>query len=255
MSKKKKLKIKVKIEATTKEIAKLLRDIDLEFSSKSDSISSDTIDCSDDDFDSEEMEVDECYAQTDCEASDQFDDSAAQDIVLNQMAEAINRGADPFPMMSNEGIEALKDITSDFLGIVIPVQDLIQVLDVVDDVRKEFKESDENIIFHEYEKVCYLSNEVQRRAEREFRSFESRFESKLFLVDFLLSHFYPDNKRIKIKLADGYTPQVFVVGELDKSNEGYSAELRVRDKNEEGKYEAIRGFVKPDKAINFKLFC
>lgn len=199
--------------------------------------------------------LNECYAQTDCEASDQFDDSAAQDIVLNQMGEAMKRGADPFPMMSNEGIEALRDVTSDFLRIVIPVQDLIQVRDVANDVHKASKHSDDEVISREYRKVCYVPKEIQMVAARELQPRECKIERTLFLVDFLLSHFYPDNKRIKIKLADGYTPQVFVISEYDESNEGYPAELRVRDKNEKGKYEAIRGFVKPDKAINFKLFC
>ena len=98
--------------------------------------------------------------------------------------------------------------------------------------------------------MCYVPKEIQEEDECGAQPFGS-----LFLADVLLPHFYPDDRNIKIRLTNGYIPQVFVIGEYDESNEGYSAELRVRDKNEEGKYEAIRGFVKPKKPINSKLFC
>ena len=171
------------------------------------------------------------------------------------MAEAMKRGADPFPMMGDEGIKALKDVTDGLTTRVIPVQDLIQVQDVVDGLRKAAKYLNHEVTNQEYKKVCYVPKEIQKVAARELHAFAHPFERSGFLVDFLLSQFYPDDKHIKIKLADGYAPPVFVIGEHDGSNEGYPAELKVRDKNEEGKYETIKGFVKPYKAINFKLFC
>lgn len=256
MSKKEKVKIKIKM--TAEELVKVFKDLDLCCVTKQPEPSegdkwvttqlcrhADTNDI---------KRLNERYAQTDCEAHEQFGHEA-EDIVIKQMEEAMDRGADPFPMMNDEGIKTLKDVTNDLLKRVIPVQDLIQVRDVADDINKAFKHSDTEIICCEYKKACYVPEELQKVAMHELRPFEHKFERSLFLVDFLLSHFYPDDKHIKIKLADGYTPQVFVIGEYDESNEGYSAELRVRDKNEEGEYEAIRGFVKPDKAINFKLFC